>query len=452
MNVLQFLSVSHWASLVGVVVFFVLLYILGHLPKKKFSFATRVLIGSGAGTALGLLVWILSSGAASALEPFQPSTAPEPYARDLVPWFALVAKGYAALLACLILPMVFLASIRLVVKTPAEKQVSKLTRWKKWVNTLMLVLSAGVALALGVLLRVGTVPGQDTSVFTANGNELLSHLSPLIPSGLGRDLVLANVAGIFVFGIYVGIAARRMQAKSDSVKSLIGILDGAFSVGVSVCKTIIAYKPMGAGAIMAWLVASRGPVILVMIAVMLLALILGMAVMLVLQTLLCALSGVSPSAFWSKGKPVMVKALKTRSGSGCLPDAQQVLAEGLGLRREITDPVSAYAIASGAQGCAALFPTLSVLFALGLFGIPVTPGLIAAHLVLVVIVSYGITELPGTATMSEFGLLMGIGASEALPGLGAMIAIDPIADVFRTLINVTGCMTNAIIVERRVKE
>ena len=452
LNVLQFLSVSHWASLVGVVVFFVLLYILGHLPKKKFSFATRVLIGSGAGTARGLLVWILSSGAASALEPFQPSTAPEPYASDLVPWFALVAKGYAALLACLILPMVFLASIRLVVKTPAEKQVSKLTRWKKWVNTLMLVLSAGVALALGVLLRVGTVPGQDTSVFTANGNELLSHLSPLIPSGLGRDLVLANVAGIFVFGIYVGIAARRMQAKSDSVKSLIGILDGAFSVGVSVCKTIIAYKPMGAGAIMAWLVASRGPVILVMIAVMLLALILGMAVMLVLQTLLCALSGVSPSAFWSKGKPVMVKALKTRSGSGCLPDAQQVLAEGLGLRREITDPVSAYAIASGAQGCAALFPTLSVLFALGLFGIPVTPGLIAAHLVLVVIVSYGITELPGTATMSEFGLLMGIGASEALPGLGAMIAIDPIADVFRTLINVTGCMTNAIIVERRVKE
>ena len=452
LNVLQFLSVSHWASLVGVVVFFVLLYILGHLPKKKFSFATRVLIGSGTGTALGLLVWILSSGAASALEPFQPSTAPEPYARDLVPWFALVAKGYVALLACLILPMVFLASIRLVVKTPAEKQVSKLTRWKKWVNTLMLVLSAGVALALGVLLRVGTVPGQDTSVFTANGNELLSHLSPLIPSGLGRDLVLANVAGIFVFGIYVGIAARRMQAKSDSVKSLIGILDGAFSVGVSVCKTVIAYKPMGAGAIMAWLVASRGPVILVMIAIMLLALILGMAVMLVLQTLLCALSGVSPSAFWGKGKPVMVKALKTRSGSGCLPDAQQVLAEELGLRREITDPVAAYAIASGAQGCAALFPTLSVLFALGLFGIPVTPGLIAAHLVLVVIVSYGITELPGTATMSEFGLLMGIGASEALPGLGAMIAIDPIADVFRTLINVTGCMTNAIIVERRVKE
>lgn len=452
MNVLEFLSLSRWESLVGVVVFFALLYVLGHLPKKKFSFAARVLMGSGAGTLLGLLVWALSGGVSSGLGLFQPASAPRPYANDLTPWFAFVARGYVALLSCLILPMVFLASIRLVVKTPAEKPVSKVTRWKKWVNTLMLLLSAGVALTLGLLFQVGVVPDSGASAFTTDGNQLLNNLSPLIPSGLGRDLVLANVAGIFVFGIYVGIAARRMQAKSDSVKSFINILDGAFSVGVSVCKTVIAYKPMGAGAIMAWLVASCGPVILVMIAKMLLVLILGMAVMLALQTLLCALSGVGPAALWGKGKPVMIKALKTRSGPGCLPDAQQVLAEGLGLRREITDPVAAYAIASGAQGCAALFPTLAVLFALGLFGVSMNPGLIAGYFVLVVIVSYGITDLPGTATMSELGLLMGIGASEALPGLGAMIAIDPIADVFRTLINVTGCMTNAIIVERRVKK
>lgn len=452
MNVLEFLSLSRWASLAGVVVFFVLLYLLGHLPKKKFSFAARVLLGSGAGTLLGLLVWALSGGISSGLGLFLPEAAPEPYAKDLIPWFSLAAKGYVALLSCLVLPMVFLASIRLVVKTPDEKPASNVTRWKKWVNTLMLLLSAGVALTLGLLFQVGAVPDSGAPAFTTEGNELLSHLSPLIPSGLGRDLLLANVAGIFVFGIFVGIAARRMQAKSDSVKSFINILNGAFSVGVSVCKTVIAYKPMGAGAIMAWLTASCGPVILVMIAKMLLVLILGMAVMLILQTLLCALSGVGPAAFWGKGKPVMVKALKTRSGSGCLPDAQQVLAEELGLRREVTDPVSAYAIASGAQGCAALFPTLSVLFALGLFGVSMTPGLIAAHLILVVVVSYGITDLPGTATMSELGLLMGIGASEALPGLGAMIAIDPIADVFRTLVNVTGCMTNAIIVERRVKE
>ncbi len=47
---------------------------------------------------------------------------------------------------------------------------------------------------------------------------------------------------------------------------------------------------------------------------------------------------------------------------------------------------------------------------------------------------------------------MGSGITGAVNGLGPMIAVDPIGDVPRTLINVTGCMTNAIIVERRVRE
>ena len=69
---------------------------------------------------------------------------------------------------------------------------------------------------------------------------------------LGWDLVRANVVGIFVFGIYVGIAARRMSGKHmDEVKPVFDLVDGAFLVGTSVCKTIISYKPIGAAAIMA---------------------------------------------------------------------------------------------------------------------------------------------------------------------------------------------------------
>ena len=73
-------------------------------------------------------------------------------------------------------------------------------------------------------------------------------------------------------------------------------------------------------------------------------------------------------------------------------------------------------------------------------------------LIVVTVVSYGITGAPGTATMAEFAAVMGTGMEGAVSGLGAMIAIDPIGDVPRTLINVTGCMTNAIIAERRLKE
>ena len=148
----------------------------------------------------------------------------------------------------------------------------------------------------------------------------------------------------------------------------------------------------------------------------------------------------------------MVKALKTRSGSACLPETQKALSEGLGLKKEITDEVSAYAISSGMQGCGALFPAMALAFTVHMAGGTFTPGMIVTALIVVTVVSYGITGAPGTATMAEFAAVMGTGMEGAVSGLGAMIAIDPIGDVPRTLINVTGCMTNAIIAERRLKE
>lgn len=76
MKILEFLGVSHVGSLIGVIVFFAMLFGLSRLPKKKYSFAVRVLMGTGAGTLFGLAAWALPGG----------------YAADLDHWFSLVSK------------------------------------------------------------------------------------------------------------------------------------------------------------------------------------------------------------------------------------------------------------------------------------------------------------------------------------------------------------------------
>lgn len=445
-DMLSLLNIAegHGECLIGVALFFAMLVGLSRLPKKKFSFAVRVLIGSGAGTLFGLAAWGYSQADR------------EPILESLNAWFGLVARGYLSLFVCLILPMVFLASVRLVLHTPAEKQVSPLTRWKKRVNTGMMAVSALIAACLGLVFRIGVLPGEETEVFSwtvENGEGIAELIADVIPAGIGWDLLAANVIGIFVFGVYVGIAARRMSGKyMDTVKPVFDFTEGAFSVGTSVCKTIIAYKPMGAAAIMASLTVRYGVAAIAMLVKMLLVLCLGAMSMLVVQLVVAGISGVGPASFFRAGKAAMVKALKTRSGSACLPEAQQALAEGLGLNREVTDLVSAYAISSGMQGCGALFPAMAAVFAAGLSGVVMTPGLVFLLVAVIVLMSYGTTDLPGTATMAEFAAVLGTGLTEAVPGLGAMIAIDPIGDVPRTLINVTGCMANAIFVERKVRK
>lgn len=452
-DILRFFGISEGQELrlLGVAAFFIMLAMLSRLPKKKFSFAARVLMGTGAGTLFGLAVWFIGKAELSANPSLQMTAAD-----DLSFWFRLVVHGYLSLFVCLVLPMVFLASIRLVIHTPAEKQVSSLTRWKKRVNTGMMVVSALIAACVGIAFQVGAIPGAEAGTFRwsmVNGEGIIDLAYGLIPSGLGWDLIRANVVGLFVFGIYVGIAARRMSGKyMDTVKPVFDLVDGAFSVGTSVCKTVIAYKPMGAAAIMAYLTARHGAAVVWTLLKMLLALCVAAVLMLVVQLVLSTLGGVSPAAFFRAGNVAMKKALKTRSGSACLPEAQEALAVGLGLNREVTDVVSAYAISSGMQGCGALFPAMATVFALEACRVTLTPGTVLILAVVIALMSYGITDLPGTATMAEFAAVLGIGMQEAVPGLGAMIAIDPIADVPRTLINVTGCMANAIFVERMVRK
>ena len=130
----------------------------------------------------------------------------------------------------------------------------------------------------------------------------------------------------------------------ETVKPFLDVTDAAFSVITSVCKAVIAYKPMGAAAVMASFTAAYGPAFLLMLVKMLAVLCAASLIMLAVQLVLCAVSGVSPTAFFRAGKAAMKKALVTRSGSACLPDAQEALTAGLGLKKEITDEVSAYDI------------------------------------------------------------------------------------------------------------
>lgn len=424
-----------------VVLFLIMVYAMNHLPKKKFSFASRVLIGTGCGTVFGLAVYGLGAAGAGGL-----TTA------GVSQWFSAVSMIYLGLFRMLIGPVIFICTARMVIHTPAYKVTPREVKVKKQVNTLMVALACGVGLLFGILFHVGSAEGGFGAVRTG-GESIPEIVLGLMPVNGAADLLLGRVVAVFVAGGLGGIAARRMSGKyMDTVKPFFDLTDAAFSIMGSVCKTVIAWKPAGAAAIMAALTAVSGPEVLWRIIKFLLVLTLAAGVMLAIQLLLSAVCGVSPAAFFRAGKEAMVKALKTRSGSACLPEAQKALAEGLGLKKEITNEVSAYAISSGMQGCAALFPAMALVFTVHMAGGTFTPGMIAAALIVVTVVSYGITGAPGTATMAEFAAVMGTGMEGAVSGLGAMIAIDPIGDVPRTLINVTGCMTNAIIAERRLRE
>ncbi len=70
-------------------------------------------------------------------------------------------------------------------------------------------------------------------------------------------------------------------------------------------------------------------------------------------------------------------------------------------------------------------------------------------LIVIAISSLGIAGIPGTATIALALTLSGMGMGEYFPLLGGIIAIDPILDMGRTMLNVNGTITTAITVSKR---
>ena len=72
-------------------------------------------------------------------------------------------------------------------------------------------------------------------------------------------------------------------------------------------------------------------------------------------------------------------------------------------------------------------------------------------LVVITISSLGIAGLPGTATMAVSVVLSGVGIGAYFPLAGGILAIDPILDMGRTMINVNGT-TTAVTVANSLKK
>lgn len=81
-------------------------------------------------------------------------------------------------------------------------------------------------------------------------------------------------------------------------------------------------------------------------------------------------------------------------------------------------------------------------------GIPFDLTLFIMSIVVIALGSIGIAGVPGTATMAASVSLSGTGLGAYFSSISPVLAIDPIIDMGRTMLNVSGSMTNAIVVDK----
>ena len=359
-----------------------------------------------------------------------------------------VGGAYVQLLKLMVPPLVVTAVITSVanlrkVANAARLAVSTLL-W--FAATSLISVIAGILIGLWVKPGVGAGVDAAAAEAPSSTGSWWAFLAGVVPEnilGLGVSLSEDGADPAFI-SIALGIAAVKVGAPAEpflrGTESLLQIIQ-------KVLWWIIRLAPIGTAALIGRAVAEYGWDALGSLGKFTIAIYIGLIVVIgVIYPAVLRLNGIPVGAFFSRVWPVTSLGFVTRSSMGVMPVTQRVTERRLGVPREY----ASFAVPLGAttkmDGCAAIYPAIAALFVAQFYGLELG---MTDYLLIVIVSVLGSAATAGTTgatvmltlTLSTLGL--------PLEGVGLLLAVEPIVDMGRTAVNVTGqALVPAVVAKR----
>ncbi len=400
------------------------------LPKWATGFGAQVIYGLIIGLVLGLIA--------------------DDWLAGLLEW---VGGTYVQLLKLLIPPLVFTAVVTSIAKLREVTNAARLAAQTLIWFAITAFFSVLIGIAVGAILKPGansTVDAADAAEPSTTGS-WMGFLDSVVPSnflGLGTngESVSFNVLQILVVSLLIGIAAVKA---GKSAEPFIQFSESLLSVVQVVLWWVIRLAPIGTAALIGNAVATYGWAAMSSLGQFVLAIYIGLAlVIFVLYPLVLMANKINVVEFARRVWPVTMLGFVTRSSMGVMPVNQRTVEQSMGVPTEYASFAMPLGATTKMDGCASIYPAIAALFVAQFYGI----DLGATDYLLIVIVSVlGSAATAGTTgatvmltlTLSTLGL--------PLSGVGLLLAVEPIIDMGRTAVNVTGQAVVAAVVATREK-
>jgi len=273
----------------------------------------------------------------------------------------------------------------------------------------------------------------------------LDALIRIIPDNPLRAAVNGDMLAVMFFALMLGVALA--MSPRERVQPLIGVLESLYEITMVIIGLAMRLAPYGVACLMFTLTARFGFTVLrqlgAYVGVVLFALAFHQFV--TYSILLRTLAGVSPIAFFRGIREVMVTAFSTSSSNATLPTALRVTQENLGVPREI----AAFVLTLGStanQNGTALFEGVTVLFLAQFYGVDLSLGQQVLVVLMSVLAGVGTAGVPGGSLPLIVPVLVAVGVPGE--GIGVILGVDRLLDMCRTVLNVTGDITAAVVVAR----
>ncbi|MDN3651469.1 L-cystine transporter [Thalassotalea ponticola] len=439
-----------FSLIVSLALFVAILLFIFAQQQKQNTLSRLVLLGLLMGSAFGLglqLVFIES--------------------RDVVgqslEWIGIVGNGYIALLKMVIMPLVLISMISAVVKLDKIGSLGKISSLTIFVLLLTTTISALVgifAAAVFDLSAQGLIEGaRETAQLTvldtraANIQELSipQMLVSFIPTNPFADLTGArstSIIAVVIFGVLVGIAARKVMTETTELESPIRtFVEAAQSIVMRLVKMIMVLTPYGVAALMTKVMATSSATDVLSLLSFILASYFAIGIMFIVHGVLVSLVGVNPREYFNKILPVLTFAFTSRSSAATIPLNVDAQIRKLDVPPAIANLSASFGATIGQNGCAGIYPAMLAVMVAPSVGIdPLSVSFIVPLVAMIAISSFGIAGVGGGATFAALIVLPAMGLPVTIVAL--LISIEPLIDMARTALNVSGAMTSGTITSR----
>lgn len=443
----QFLMITDLKTVIFIAVLIGTFFIVKQFEKKKVKFSTRTIYATIIGLILGVIIQLVAG--------LPENPAEVTWLQEVTKWYGLFGSGFMDLLKMLVVPMVFVSILRVIINMGEGDDLGKLTFKSLGMLLMTTALAAIVGIVVGNVMKLGV--GTDV-VATADTElreitPLVDTLRGLLPSNPVASMADGNIVAIIIFATFLGLAVKRLSKKYlDIIKPFIDLVEAFYKIIVSVAMTVIKFMPYAVVALLANTITARGLASMISVVQFIVALYISVAIMFIIHLTIIALNGLNPITYIKNAAEPLLLAFTSRSSLGTLPVTIEALTDKQGVEEGVASFTASLGANMGMNGCAGIYPALMAVTIANMAGVEMNASFYAMLLVVITISSLGIAGLPGTATMAVSVVLSGVGIGSYFPLAGGILAIDPILDMGRTMLNVNGSTTTAVIVGKSLKK
>jgi Na+/H+-dicarboxylate symporter len=272
----------------------------------------------------------------------------------------------------------------------------------------------------------GPIDVPAAAVPPAAAPALVQWVVDLVPPNVVKAAADGAMLPVILFSALFGVALGRVVPERR--EAVLRVMQGVADAMQRLVAAILELAPFGVFALAVPL-ASK----------------LVLAGVLLLYPVGILAGSMTPRAFIALCAPAQAVAFASRSSLAALP-AMIESAE----RADMPPLVSRFVLplaASVSRVGAAVAQPVGVLFLARLYGIALSPAQLASVVFPVMLTTFAVGGIPGGSIIAMVPILAAVNLP--IEGIGILLAVDTIPDMFRSAANATGSMTLAAVLRRR---